>query len=250
MAGDWIKMRHDLADDPAVIGMAARLGLDEFAVVGRLHHLWVWADKQSRDGHAASVTFQWIDRKVQRDGFAQAMSDAGWLEETDTGILFPRFERHNGDSAKKRALGANRQQKSRSGHAQGDAPVVRLVTAEASDQSRTQRDESVTREEKRREERNTPPTPQGGMPGFAAFWLAWPTGDRKQAKGKCFEAWKKAGAEPHAALIVAHVERMKRSTHWTKDDGQFVPAPLVYLNQRRWEGTSDEQPLEPARNFV
>jgi hypothetical protein len=86
-------------------------------------------------------------------------------------------------------------------------------------------------------EGNETPNPQGGeFPGFAEFWNVWPVGDRKQAKGKCLEAWKKAGAEPHAALIVSHVERMKASPAWTKDAGQFVPAPMVYLNQRRWEG--------------
>lgn len=78
--------------------------------------------------------------------------------------------------------------------------------------------------------------------GFVNFWKTWPINDRKQAKGKCFEAWKKAGAEPQAALIVAHVERMKRSPGWTKDGGEYVPAPLVYLNQRRWEGTDAAAP--------
>lgn len=87
------------------------------------------------------------------------------------------------------------------------------------------------------------------FPGFAAFWQAWPSGDRKQAKGKCLEAWKKAGAEPQAALVLAHVERMKVSELWTKDHGQFVPGPLVYLNQRRWEGANDDA-TEPVRGFV
>lgn len=73
-------------------------------------------------------------------------------------------------------------------------------------------------------------------PGFARFWSAWPKNDRKEAKGKCLEAWRKAKAEAVADAVVAHVERMKASPAWTKDNGQFVPAPLVYLNQRRWEG--------------
>jgi len=79
-------------------------------------------------------------------------------------------------------------------------------------------------------------------PGFVNFWAAWPVSDRKQAKGKCLEAWKKARAEPVAALVVAHVEKMKTSRGWTKDGGEFIPAPLVYLNQRSWEG-ADEAPL-------
>lgn len=91
-----------------------------------------------------------------------------------------------------------------------------------------------------------PPNPHGGdeLPGFAAFWQTWPTNDRKQAKGKCLDAWKKAGAEPQAALVLAHVERMKVSDLWTKERGQFIPAPLVYLGQRRWEGAEVKPEVE------
>lgn len=71
--------------------------------------------------------------------------------------------------------------------------------------------------------------------GFAKFWETWPTNDRKQAKGKCLDAWKKASAERDAALVLTHVSSLKNSA-WLRDGGQFVPAPLVYLNQRRWEG--------------
>lgn len=141
MAGDWIKMRIDLAEDPAVIGMAEALGLDEFAVVGRLHVLWGWADSQSRDGHARGVTEKWIDRKVQRDGFAAAMAAAGWLLLRDGGIEFPNFDRHNGETAKQRGLATNRKKKSRE-----------KVTQNVTHASRHERDETVTREEKRREE--------------------------------------------------------------------------------------------------
>lgn len=73
-------------------------------------------------------------------------------------------------------------------------------------------------------------------PGFAEFWKTWPSNDRKQAKGKCLEAWKKAHAERDAALILAHVESLKTSASWRDKGGQFIPAPLVYLNNRRWEG--------------
>lgn len=74
------------------------------------------------------------------------------------------------------------------------------------------------------------------LPGFAEFWKTWPSNDRKQAKGKCLDAWKKAHAERDAALILAHVESLKLSQSWRKNGGEFVPAPLVYLNNRRWEG--------------
>jgi len=78
------------------------------------------------------------------------------------------------------------------------------------------------------------------QPGFVQFWKTWPSNDRKQAKGKCLAAWKKAGAERDAAAVLAHVERLKDSESWKKQGGQFVPAPLVYLGQRRWEGADDD----------
>lgn len=76
-------------------------------------------------------------------------------------------------------------------------------------------------------------------PGFARFWLVWPKSDRKEAKGKCLQVWVKAKAEPHADRIVAHVERLKASPGWKKDFGAFIPAPLTYLNQRKWEGVDE-----------
>ena len=86
-------------------------------------------------------------------------------------------------------------------------------------------------------------------PGFAHFWTTWPVTDRKQARGKCFDAWKKAHGERDAAVIVAHVEKLKLTTGWTKNSGEFIPAPLVYLNKRSWEG-ADVQAVEQGVKFV
>jgi hypothetical protein len=108
VAFDWIKMRIGLADDPAVIGIAAATGLDEFAVVGRLHAVWSWADRHTVDGNAPRVTVSWLNRYISADGFGEAMTAAGWLESNDGGIRFPNFDRHNTQTGKQRALTANR----------------------------------------------------------------------------------------------------------------------------------------------
>lgn len=150
MAGDWIPMRMDLAEDPAVIGMASELGIEECHVVGLLHRVWSWANRELCDGHARSVTEAWLDRYAQRNGFAKAMRNAGWLIiQNDDSIAFPKFDEWNSKGAKSRILSAKRQRNAR--HA--------AVTG----MSRSQRDKSVTREEKRREEDKTPLPPlQGG----------------------------------------------------------------------------------------
>ena len=72
--------------------------------------------------------------------------------------------------------------------------------------------------------------------GFAEFWQTWPSNTRKCAKGKCLEVWKKSHAERDAAQVLAHVESLKNSASWQKNGGEFIPAPLVYLNKRSWEG--------------
>jgi hypothetical protein len=145
MAKTWIKMRTDLIDDPAVICMADALNQDLFFVIGRLQVVWSWFDEQSRDGHAHGVTQAWLNTKTVCDGFAQAMCKVGWLLVTESGISLPNFERHNGNSAKVRALGTGRQQAKRSVSkgVESEPEPVRKV-------SRTESDISVTREEKRR----------------------------------------------------------------------------------------------------
>lgn len=72
-----------------------------------------------------------------------------------------------------------------------------------------------------------------GSVGFEKFWVAWPKSDRKQAKGRCLQAWKKQGLEHIADTVLAHVERMKASDSWRRG---YEPMPLTYLNQKRWEG--------------
>ena len=89
-------------------------------------------------------------------------------------------------------------------------------------------------------DKTTAPAGADAWPGFAEFWKTWPSSERKQAKGKCLEAWKKAKAEAVSADVVSHVKQLKASEGWTKQNAQFIPAPLVYLSQRRWEGAEHE----------
>lgn len=77
-------------------------------------------------------------------------------------------------------------------------------------------------------------TPKASTPGFDAFWAAWPTSPRKVNKQACLTRWVRAGIECRASEIVSHVEACKVSRDWLKNDGEFIPAPLTYLNQERY----------------
>lgn len=71
--------------------------------------------------------------------------------------------------------------------------------------------------------------------GFLGFWEVWPNNARKAAKKQCLDKWASHGCEAMAEAVIAAVVAAKQSDAWKKDGGQYIPAPLVWLNQARWE---------------
>lgn len=179
MAGDWIKIEIATSQKIEVFQLAEILDLDVDAVLGKLMRLWCWADVNTIDGHAKSVTKKLLDRVVSCDGFATALLDerVGWLEEDENGDLrFPNFDRHNGKGAKKRATDAGRQANKR----------AKDASQNVANKSRSERDNGVTREEKRREEIKdiTPPNPPRGREAKKSY----PYPD--QLNAEAWEEWK------------------------------------------------------------
>ena len=134
MAGDWIKMRTDLSTSPKVVRISSALRADRFRTVGALHAVWCLFDAHSLDGKLEGYNLGTVDDLIGFSGFAEAMASVGWLVESPEGIELPRFDDHNGSSAKRRAMEADRKRKGR------------LSAPDA--------DDLRTREEKRREEVN------------------------------------------------------------------------------------------------
>ena len=133
MAGDWIKMRADLHTHPKVVRMASALKADRLRIVGGLHSAWCLFDVHSVDGLLDGYSAETLDDLIGFPGFSRAMMAVGWLEENGESLVMPRFEAHNGQSAKRRAEDADRKRN------------VRKASASEADKKRT-------REEKRRED--------------------------------------------------------------------------------------------------
>lgn len=74
------------------------------------------------------------------------------------------------------------------------------------------------------------------MEGFYRFWSIWPRSTRKGAKSACLKVWIKNYNETQVDQICKHVAWMITTDDWRKNNGAFIPAPLVYLNQQRWDG--------------
>lgn len=69
--------------------------------------------------------------------------------------------------------------------------------------------------------------------GFDRFWSTWPKNPRKGAKSECQKKWVKLKCEAEIDQIIKHIEWMKTTDQWKQG---FIPAPLVYINQQRWDG--------------
>ena len=124
MAGDWIKMRGNLWDDPRVSKLCDLTGQGEAAIVGGLYWLWATADQHTEDGCMPGLTLRQIDRKTAVPGFGQALCDIGWLADHPEGVQIVGFEEHNGTSAKRRCTDAQRKANSR-GMSADDADKLR-----------------------------------------------------------------------------------------------------------------------------
>lgn len=109
MAGDWLKIECNTPDKPEVIGIADILGIPPTQAFGGLFMIWRWFDQHTTEGNASFVTKVTVDRLSGVTGFADAMVRVGWLLVADNGsITLPHFDRHNGETAKQRALTAKR----------------------------------------------------------------------------------------------------------------------------------------------
>lgn len=174
MAGDWIKMRTDLYRDPKVCLIADALldpsgDLAQFVnqhlqcdmavtrnvmrnvTVGALVTVWgVMRLRGKRIGVdlvCSKATVSVLDDMAELPGFGQAMSSVGWVEETEEGVVFPRFfDDYNVDPTDKKASSAAERQRRYRERSKAKSDANCDVT----------RDATVThREEKSREETTT-----------------------------------------------------------------------------------------------
>lgn len=82
--------------------------------------------------------------------------------------------------------------------------------------------------------------------GFVEFWNAWPNHKRKAAKKQCALKWMSLGCAHVAGQVLDALKAAKLSVDWTKDLGQYIPAPLVWLNQSRWEAPTQADAVAPV----
>lgn len=124
MARDWIKMRCDLRTNPKIVRISSILKSDRLRTVGALHAVWSIFDAHSTDGILPGYSLETIDEEIGWKGFCKALTAPGveWIIQTEDGLKMPRFEAHNGDSAKHRAEDSERKRIARGHSNHGQKP--------------------------------------------------------------------------------------------------------------------------------
>ncbi len=73
----------------------------------------------------------------------------------------------------------------------------------------------------------------GHLSGLNIFWKVYP---RKEKKGACENWW--LHNRPDDVLLgtmLAKIEQAKKTRKWQKEEGEYIPMPYTWLNQKRWE---------------
>jgi hypothetical protein len=97
--------------------------------------------------------------------------------------------------------------------------------------------------EKRREDKIREDICDEKLPSrFIEFWECYPKNSRKVGKSSCQEKWKSKRYDEVADKIISHVKIMSQSDQWKKDNGQYIPMPMTYLNRQYWD--ADIEPVK------
>ena len=157
---DWFKRQNDMAEDGHVQAIAVRLKVKlplaarVTLAAGGCARLWAHFDKQTVDGFVAGMTREVVDMITGIEGFAAILEDeaVGWLIVTDDGVQIPDFEKHNGETAKQRAMSAQRAARHRSGGGKSNATTVTIPERKRTPRVRKSYQESESESEQEPEE--------------------------------------------------------------------------------------------------
>jgi hypothetical protein len=124
MRRSWIKIETNTPDKPEICIIASHLRMDADAVMGKLIRVWSWAELNVSNHNETSVTIEFLDKVAGKKGFSGALEKAGWLQKKEGSLVFPGFDRHNGQAAKGRAQTALRVSKHRKRRSEAAANEV------------------------------------------------------------------------------------------------------------------------------
>lgn len=187
MAREWIKWVKGLPGRGEIRIIARELGISRYAAAGHFMALMEWADDETTDGFLRGMTLADLDDAAGCKGFGAALSrpDVAWAVQDDRGVTLAKFGRHNGETAKRRLIEAERKQQQRD---KCPTTAGTNVPPDAGQMSHRTRDQNERREEKNTNTKTGAAAPRGGG--------EVPPGDRESHQSGQQPARAAAAAEP------------------------------------------------------
>ena len=110
---DWLKINHSLLRSPKLKKLALLLGVDDDTALGCAVRWLMFIDEQTTDGNT-ELEPAGVDSVLGREGASAALISIGWaVTDMSHCMCATDFEKHCGDTAKKRSQNARRQSLSR-----------------------------------------------------------------------------------------------------------------------------------------
>ena len=111
---DWLKVLHTFPRNPRLRDIMRGLGTrDKDSATGFALRWLIYVDEQTTDGRTGLLPAE-LDEELNRKNGTRALLEAGWAVLDESGhVCAVEFDKHCGDTAKKRAEDARRQAESR-----------------------------------------------------------------------------------------------------------------------------------------
>lgn len=247
----WIESHQELGQHPKTKKLARLLDVQLPTAVGYLHFIWWWALYYAQDGSLDRYEAVDIADAAVYDGDPQrlldALIDSGYIDKTDAGLMLHDWDEYAGKLLEKRAKDRERKRTAaaearRAGElpqTSDGTPTERARLPNVHNQPTIPNQPNTTNITEHTVPNQTNPAPSAtAAETFAEFWAEYP---KKVGKAKCSDVWKRLKPKPELfEKIMTALRTQKQSPQWTKENGLYIPNPLTWLNQKRWE----DEPLE------
>ena len=112
----WIKVETHTPDKAELRQIARLCHCSKAEAFLAFFRVFVWLDEQTEDGHVDYFTLNDADDIGGLTGLGNALETVRWITFSPGGAVVANWERHNGESAKKRCLAAERIKRYRQTH--------------------------------------------------------------------------------------------------------------------------------------
>ena len=114
---NWIKIETHTPNKAEIRHIARLCHCSQAEAFLAFFRVLVWLDEQTEDGHVDFFTAEDADDIAGVRGIGAALAEVRWITFSPGGAVVANWDRHNGQSAKRRCLDAERSRRLRERHA-------------------------------------------------------------------------------------------------------------------------------------